>query len=212
MSVSDQLPGSTSGLPQGITVTGTGRACAPPDVVVLRLAAEASGPAVSGALAAAGAGLSAARDALVAGGVATTDLRTTETALWSDGAQTPRHTARLGLAATVRDLDDAESLLAAALAAAGDTARLVGVGFEHSDPTALEGMARGAAFADALARARDYARLAHRALGPVVAVVEGGARAPVPVARALAVEAAGLPLHGGDQEVAVSVTVTWSWG
>ncbi|MGO1205225.1 SIMPL domain-containing protein, partial [Cellulosimicrobium funkei] len=60
----------------GVTTTGQGAVTATPDVAVVELGAEASAPGVQDALDRANAGLAAARDALVAHGVAPSDLRT----------------------------------------------------------------------------------------------------------------------------------------
>ncbi len=201
----------------GVTVSGHGGAAAAPDVVRLALAAEASAGSVSDALERASAGVSAMRSALVQGGVAETDLRTTETALWSDNGPTGRgpvrHTTRLGLQATVRELAAAGRLLATALAAAGDSGRSNGLSFAHSDPTALRATAREAAFRDAQARAEQLAALAGRPLGAVREVVEVDASAPVPVGRAYAMVASAepVPVDAGEQEVRAAVTVSWDW-
>ncbi len=78
------------------------------------------------------------------------------------------------------------------------------------DPAPLAAAAREAAFADARARAEQYARLAGRSLGPVVEIREDDG-APGPVARVLAAQATSdaLVVEPGSQEVRATVTVRW---
>ncbi|TGJ97858.1 SIMPL domain-containing protein, partial [Actinotalea fermentans ATCC 43279 = JCM 9966 = DSM 3133] len=73
--------------------------------------------------------------------------------------------------------------------------------------------AREGAFADARARAVQYAALAGRTLGPVVEVSEqGGGSAPMP--RAMSVEVGSfdaMAVDPGHERVDASVTVRWAW-
>jgi uncharacterized protein YggE len=200
----------------GVTVTGRGRAAGVPDVVHLALGSEATAASVGDALDAATRAQHGMRTALLSGGVAERDLSTSDTALYADrgshGSGPMRFTARLGLGAVVRDPARAGTRVQAALAAGGQAARLRGLSFSHSDPSALAAAARDAAFADARARAEQYAALAGQALGPVLEVVEGdgGGYRPMGVgmARTAALEMAVDP---GEQDVEAAVTVTWSW-
>jgi len=201
----------------GIAVYGSGRAAAPPDVVRIDLAAEASSEGVQAALTEATNGLARMREALTTAGVQGVDLRSAETSVHVDfgprGDGPQRYVARLGLSATLRDVSTAGSVVQDALGSAGETARLSGLSFLHSDPSTLLLTAREAAFADARAKADQYAALAGRTLGEVAAVEETAGGGPIPVFRA----SAGVPLaadftvDGGTQEVSVTVTVRWSW-
>jgi uncharacterized protein len=199
----------------GVTVSGTGRAGAPPDVVRIDLAAESSAVAVHAALAAATAGLATMREALTSAGVQASDVRTTDTAVHVDhgpGGRPQGYVARLGLSATVRDVAAAGTVVQDVLSRGGETARLSGLSFSHSDPSALLATAREAAFADARDKAETYASLSGRTLGEVSAVEEtGGGAVPLPRAMAMAASAADFAVEGGVQEVSVSVVVRWSW-
>ncbi|WP_171468278.1 SIMPL domain-containing protein [Cellulosimicrobium sp. 72-3] len=195
----------------GVTTTGQGAVTATPDVAVVELGAEASAPGVQDALDRANAGLAAARDALVAHGVAPSDLRTSQTSTWTEQREDgPRTTARLTLRATLRDVGASGEVVRAALDAAGPTGRLDSTSLAVGDPAPLAAAAREAAFADARARAKQYARLAGRSLGPVVEIREDDG-APGPVARALAAKATSdvLVVEPGSQEVRATVTVRW---
>lgn len=199
----------------GVTVAGTGRAGAAPDVVRIDLAAESSAIAVHAALADATAGLARMREALTAAGVQGTDLRTTDTSVHVDhgsGGRPQGYVARLGLSATVRDIATAGTVVQEALAEGGETARLSGLTFSHSDPSELLTTAREAAFADARAKAEAYASLSARTLGEVSAVDEtGGGAVPLPRSMAMAAPLADMTVEGGLQEVSVSVVVRWNW-
>ncbi|MGH8774234.1 MAG: SIMPL domain-containing protein [Jiangellaceae bacterium] len=201
----------------GITVVGAGRASAPPDVVRIDLAAESSAKAVQAALADATSGLARMRETLTALGIQAVDLRTTETSVHMDYGSSGRpqgYVARLGLSATVRDVGAAGAIVQDVLGSGGETARLSGLAFDHSDPSGLYVAAREAAVADARAKADQYAALAGRTLGEVTAVDETGGGGPVPVPRrmAAAVPMADLSVDGGQQEISVTVVVRWAWG
>ncbi len=210
----------TQDLSAGVTTTGQGAATAVPDVVVVELGAEASGDDVQVALDAANEGVRAARAALLAGGVADEDLRTAQTSTWTqqseqpDGATSLRVTARLTLRVTVRDVAASGELVRAALGAAGPVARLDAMRFAVSAPGPLAVAAREEAFADARAKAEQYAALAGRKLGAVVEVDEqGGGSAPMP--RMMSAKAGGvhdvLAVDPGREQVDASVTVRWAW-
>jgi uncharacterized protein len=201
----------------GITATGRGVAAAPPDVVRLLFASEVTDASVQTSLDRAADALAAMREALRRGGVDEVDLRSTEASLWS-GPDHPdsvvRHTARFGLAATVRSLGTAGSLISAALTAAGDAERMTGMSFSHAHPETLQAKAREAAMSDARAKATQLAELAGRDLGEVREITEGiEPGSPVPLPRqAIALAAADtVPVSAGQLEVNSAVTVRWAW-
>ena len=93
----------------------------------------------------------------------------------------------------------------------GETARLSGLFFEHSDPSGLLSAAREAAFADALAKAQQFAELAGRELGAVVSVDDTAGGGPIPLPRMAAMPMAEFNVEGGQQQVSATVVVRWSW-
>jgi hypothetical protein len=196
-----------------IRVTGTGSAAAPPDVVVIELAAEATAQHAASALTATSAALTRMRDAALVGGVERVDVASTGTSLspaYDREGRLNGYRAFLGLTVRLRDIPRAGHLLADLVAAGGDEARLQGTRFEHSDPEALAAAAREAAFADARDKAQQYAGLAGRALGPVLAIDEGGRPGPAPMPRDLRLMAeAAVPVESGVQAVTAAVTVCW---
>jgi uncharacterized protein len=202
----------------GVVVTGAGTAAAPPDVVRLALAAEAGADTVSEAMTRATTGQARMRSVLADAGIPSDDLRTTDTSVHIDhgprGEGPQRYVARLGLTATVRDVAAAGSIVQNALEEAGDTGRLSGLSFAIADPSPLFTSARDAAFADALAKAQQFAALAGRELGAVVTVDDTAPGGPIPLPRwqaAMPLAATEFDVEGGQQEVSAQVVVRWSW-
>jgi len=201
----------------GVAVIGVGSAAAPPDVVRIDLAAEAVADTVTEAMSQATAGLARMRSVVANGGVPAGDLRTTDTSVHVDhgprGEGPQRFVARLGLSAIVPDVGAAGSIVQNSLEEAGDTGRLSGLYFSHSDPSSLLAAAREAAFADALAKAQQFAALAGRELGAVVSVDDTGGGGPIPLPRMAAapLAMAEFNVEGGQQEVSARVEVRWNW-
>jgi uncharacterized protein YggE len=192
-----------------LEVTGSGSASAPPDALIASLAAEATAPGVAEALDAADTAMVAMTAALRRHGVADTDLGTSGIQLQPDyhgsSGRPQGFRAWSGLTVTLRDLPASGDALAAAVVAGGDHSRVDSVSLAHSNPGALLAEARDAAWADAVARAEQYAGLAGRSVGAVLTVVESpGPRPPVPVARRAALSVAVEP---GSQDVTASITV-----
>ncbi len=193
----------------GLTTIGRGLVVATPDVVVVELGAEAVASGVQEALDTANAAVAAAQAALRAAGVATVDLQTARTSTWADTEQ-HRTTARLTLRATLRDVPGSGAAIRDALAAAGDVARLDSMEFAVADPGPLAVQAREAAFADARAKASEYAALAGRSLGQVVEISEEQGSA-TPMLRATMAKAQfdQLAIEPGTREIRAEVKVRW---
>lgn len=201
-----------------VTVTGAGATAAPPDVAVVQVGAESVARHAGEALSNASAAVAAMRDVAVAAGVAAADLTTSGSQLWPDHDHQGRpngYRAQLSLTVRIRDLAAASDLIPALVESAGDLGRLHSTSLEHTDPAGLAALARDAAFADARARAEQYAALAGLALGEVLEIAEGqvgagffrysraasrSSGAAVPVS---------MPIEAGSDEVAATVTVRW---
>ena len=201
---------------RSVTVTGRGRASAAYDEATLRLAAAARAANPSDATARATYAMAQIREAVVAGGVDASALTTTNVSLTPVHDPWPTvvaYEASLGLSVALLDLSRVGSLLVAAIDAGGDGARIDGITFSHQDAALLEREARDAAFADARAKAEQYAGLAGQALGEVRHVVEGGADGPVARKGVMAVAAtAPVPIDAGEGTVVADVSVTWALG
>jgi uncharacterized protein YggE len=202
---------------RSVTVTGRGRASAAYDEATLMVAASARAANPSDATARATYAMAQMRDAVLAGGADPAALATTNVSLNPVHDPWPTvvaYEASLSLSVRLLDLSRVGSLLVAAVDAGGDGARVDGITFSHHDAAGLEREARDAAFADARAKAEQYAGLTGQPLGEVRHVVEGGAGGSTPVARRamLASADAAMPVDGGEGAVVATVAVTWALG
>ncbi len=202
---------------EGITVTGVGTATAPPNTFRLDLGSQITAETATGALRGAGDALDQMRKVLMDGGVGREEIESTGINLWpqhsADGHAVTGYTAMLRLTVRVRDVERVGALLAETVAAGGDASRLEGADFEYDDPGGLLSGAREAAWRDAEAKASQYARLAGRSLGAVVAVSErvaDGGPAPMPRFKLVAAAADAVPVEPGTTSVTVHVDVRWT--
>ena len=89
-----------------------------------------------------------------------------------------------------------------------------GIAFEVSKADTLRNDARKAAIADARAKADLLAAAAGARVGRVLAIEEGGARAPQPrvyaAGRAAMAKSAAPPIEAGSQRLDAHVSVTWT--
>ncbi len=198
----------------GVRVSGFGKVPVRPDVLVARLGAEVVAGSVQDALNRCSAALAAMAAALREWGVADADLGTAGASVYAahDNQGNQRGwTATQQLTAKLRDVATAGDRVTAALAAAGDAARLHDLSFEVADDTAPRAEARRLAFADARAKAEQYAELSGRELGVVRAVAE--IVGSVGSAREFdgAFRAASMPVEAGSLDIGVTVTVHWDF-
>lgn len=86
-----------------------------------------------------------------------------------------------------------------------------GIRFYVSKEDELKDEARKSAVTVAKRKAALYAEAAGVELGKVVTITESshGGGHPIPMARTLAKEANSVPISGGEQQLSVSVTITW---
>jgi len=203
---------------RSVTVTGFGHASGTYDQATLRLAAVARAANPGDATARATYAMASMREVVLRGGVEEAALSTTNVSLSPVHDPWPTvvaYEATLGLAVKVRDLSSIGSLLVAAVESGGDGARVDGIEFTHKDPAALQRAARESAFADALAKAEQFAGLAGQALGEVRHVLEGAGAMPSPRGRvmmAMADASGGAPIDAGEGSISAVVTVTWALG
>jgi uncharacterized protein YggE len=195
-----------------VLVTGTGQVLGVPDTLRASFGVESRARTVEAAFERANAAMTRMRDALVRAGVARADLQTANLDITSQGenGRITGYTMSEGLTAKIRNIPRAGPTIAAAIAAAGNDARLFGVSFAIEEDNALLAAARRKAFADAQAKAELYAAEAGRSLGEVASVTEAGpGSAPAPQAATLAASP-DVPVEPGRQQVAVTVTVAWA--
>lgn len=207
---------------EGVTVQGAGAVDVVPDVAFADLGVESRSEDVSAALAAAERSMGRVRTGLASRGVEPVDVRTTRTSVWREERTSPDGTTltvvahvTLGLRVVLRDLATAGETVHAALSDAGGDARMDSLTFGVADASAAQVRARELAFADARARAEQFAALAGRELGEVAEISEvpvGGA-GPLAARREAfdAASAGSVPVDGGQESVGATVTVRWGW-
>lgn len=194
-----------------VVVTGTGRAGAAPDSLVLDLQLEGHGSTVSEALAALTAATAAAGEALP-----DHDLLTHRLGVHPRHDHQGRqvgHTAYQSLQVRTTDPSHAGELVHRLAEATGSALGVNGLRPEVSDTSALERLARQRAVDDARGRAEQLAQLGGRGLGPMLWAREGGEGAPRPYAAAeprMMLAEGGPAVDPADQEVVVVVEVGWA--
>jgi uncharacterized protein YggE len=118
------------------------------------------------------------------------------------------------LTVKVRDMPRVGTIVDEALKAGGDASRMYGLSYAVEEATAPESEARAKAYANALAKAQEYAKAAGLTLGKPIRITEMPAFVPGPVPMggvAMArMDAAPTPIALGEQEMAVTVEVVYS--
>jgi len=205
----------------GITVSGRADVAGTPDTLRLDLSVVATASSVSGALASANRSADAVQKSLLANGVQRRDLQTSGLSVqpeydYSNGAA-PRlkgYQVSESVSAKLRNLGRAGNAVGQAVSAGGNAVRVNGISLDLEETSALVSSARDKAFADAKAKAEQYARAAGRRLGEVMSITED-VSTPSPIAMPYAAGdsaklAASVPIQPGTQNVGVSVTVVFS--
>ena len=203
----------------GITVTGTGEASAPADVLRLSLGVGRDAEDVATAVAAVAVRTDAVTAALRAQGVDPADIQTSTVNIYPQYRETMNQTAgyraSYSLTVSTTDLNGFGRLLNAAVDAAGNDLTVDHLGFDVTDKKALLDEARKLAFAQAREKAAQLAELVGQSLGSIAAVEETYGHSPIRSARASAkgdmALAPEIAVSPGDQTVEASLTVCWSW-
>lgn len=203
--------------PGKITVTGTGEVAAVPDMATIILGVQVRGDTAAAALAANSERLAAVLARLKATGIADRDLQTSGLGLgpqldYSRDGQPPRvvgYEATNMLTVRVRDLARLGAVLDQAVADGANT--LNGLSFGLAEPQAALDKARVAAVQDARRKADMMAQAAGVSLGAVLEMSESTGGGPQPYFRGapMAMEAAAVPVQGGEVSLSVQVSITW---
>nr|WP_194832707.1 SIMPL domain-containing protein [Nocardia sp. XZ_19_369] len=201
-----------------VTVVGSGQVRGAPDILNADLGVEVTAENVSAAIARANDKAKAMTDAVVGAGATREDVRTTDVSIQPQysGGPTGGDTV-IGYRATnsvrvvVRDLTKASGVLDSAIKAGGNETRLRSVSFAIDDNSQLLADARARAFADAKARAEQYAVLAGVTLTEVDTITEASSHDDDSASKMSAQDAApqSVPLEPGTQTVTFTVKVTW---
>jgi uncharacterized protein YggE len=200
---------------RSVTVSGEGRVSRPPDIVRMTLGVDIARPELSEAQATATETMTTIVAALQAHGVASNDVQTDTYAIYLDRDSSKADQPVTGyhvihtVTATIRDIEQAGAVLAAAVDAGANTVH--GVSFALEDDRSAITEARALAVADAQSKAEDLARLTHAKLGSVKLIGENVASSsPSSGAEDAAGRGAVVPVNPGQTVVSVSVTITWA--
>jgi uncharacterized protein YggE len=195
-----------------VTVTGIGKVEAAPDVAEVSLGVSATGKKARAARTAADARMTRVLATLKAQGVEPADIRTAEISLspnfGRNGSTVVGYTATNTVTATIRKLDSAGAVVAAA-AGAGANA-ISGPSLTVSDETAVYARAVPAAVAPARTHAEAIAEASGDSIGGLRSATEGSENSPVAYeVSAKAADGTPTPIEPGTIEVTASVTATF---
>lgn len=204
-----------------MTLTGTGEISARPDIAYLDSGVVTEGKTAAEALAANTGAMTEIFAGLEAMKIARDDIRTsqfsvnpvyTQPPVRPDGTQDPATIRGYQVAnqvtVTVRKLDTLGATLDKLVQLGSN--RVDSIRFEIENPEPLLDKAREAAVADALRKAKIYARASGTALGSIASISESGGNYPQPVyMKAMAMrDSAPVPVAAGTQQLSSSVTLT----
>jgi uncharacterized protein YggE len=204
-----------------VTVVGVGTADGRPDTLSADFRVHVTRPTVQTALDAQAAATRRLLAALEKAGVAHRSIKTVDLSInrhYDNHGNVTGYDADESIRARITPLSEAGRTISAGATASGNDVEVGSIAFDIADDTALVTSARANAFADARARAEQYADLADRTLGRVEKVTET-VRAPQPTrfygryaapAASGALDAASVPVRGGRQTLTVRVAVVFA--
>jgi uncharacterized protein YggE len=200
-----------------ITVMGTGTASGTPDIAEVSTGVVTQAPTAAQAMSQNSATMELVLKAIRAQGVADRDVQTTNVSIVPVRAQSspsrPQPAAVTGYEVTnqvhvkVRNLASLGRLLDT-LVSQGANA-LGGIAFSIADPAPLLDQARTKAIADARQKAQVFATAAGAKLGRVLAIKDTATGPPHPMAARM-MASAPVPIAAGEQELEVSISVTYA--
>lgn len=198
-----------------ISVTGQGKAAAPPDMAFIQTGIVTTGPTAANALSANNEAMDTILGALKTYKIASKDIQTSSFNVSPEYKHDERGRRQPGIAGyrvtnqvrvKVRKLTDLGKILDALVQAGSN--QVSGVSFGVDDPTGILNQARNQAIADARNRAELYAQAAGVRLGKVLTISEQPIEFPQPrhFAPTLAKEAvSSVPVATGEQEFHVRI-------
>ena len=206
----------------GITVSGAGEASASPDTVEVDVGVSVLADTVQDATRIAAERAEAVSSALIAGGVASEDMATTEYSIRPEYDYSTNNQRLLGyrvdntVRAKLRDITFTGPLLDSISSAGGDETRVNGLSFGVADETSLLARAREAAWDDAMTKAEQLAALSGHTLGKATTITETIQGPVLPMPRMLAAdmamsERASTPIQPGTSSVTVTLQVEFGF-
>ncbi len=198
-----------------ITITGQGQVSVKPDVAIVETGVVTQAKTAAEALTANTQAMQAVFDAIKELGIEDRDMRTSQFSVNAIHTRPERGEAsRISgyqvsnlVSITLRNLDRVGEVMDRVVSTGSNELR--GIRFQVEKPGPPMDGAREDAVKDALRKAKIYVAAAGVALGPVLTINEhGGGGRPQPVfARAMAMEAADVPIAAGEQTLSTSVTL-----
>lgn len=199
-----------------ISVEGTGRVAAVPDMAIVQLGVQREARDAGSALSAASEAMTSVLSQIANAGIDPQDVQTTGIGLrpvWnhSQDGSPPRVTGYVAsndLSVRVEDLDLLGDLLTAVVGEGANT--MNGLNFEVTNKTELEDRARVAAVEDAARKATVLAEAAGLRLGAVMSLSEGQQISqPGPMLEMAMSDRAAVPVAAGQIEITVTVRAVY---
>lgn len=203
-----------------ITVVGSGKASARPDMAQVQVGVVTQAPSAAKALQDNNEAMAKLLRAVEGHGIAKKDVQTSNFAVMPQyrrgphGEQLPEivgYEVNNEARVKVRQLDALGQVLDDVVQQGAN--RVQGISFSIADPTPLQDEARRKAMADARRKAELYAKEAGAEVGMVLLIQEQTPHPPMPEFRGVALAGAGaVPVAPGEQELQASITVTYALG
>jgi uncharacterized protein YggE len=203
-----------------ITVNGTGRVNASPDVADISIGVIERAKEASAASRKAAESMDSVVQALLGMGIDEKDIQTTNLSLnpqydWNtEPATVVGWEASNTVTVTVRDIESVGAVVDTTVTAGAN--QVNGISFRVEDPTDAQAMARTAAVDDARSKAEQLAAAAGVEIVGVISITESGGQQPQPIymdraemAMAAADTMAPTPVLPGEVELAVSVLIQY---
>jgi uncharacterized protein YggE len=203
-----------------ISVTGTGKVSAPPDMAAIQTGVVTEAETARAALSANNEAMRKILDVLKQHGIADKDVQTSSFNVSPvykhdpEGRREPEITGyrvHNQVSVKVRNLPKLGETLDALIEAGSN--QVSGISFGIDDPTGVLNQARGRAIADARSRAEVYAQAAGVKVGRVRSISEQPPQRPMPIPMArmaFQAEAASVPIATGEQDFEVTVYLEYA--
>jgi uncharacterized protein YggE len=203
-----------------ITVTGVGTVSVVPDAIRFNATVSALGSTNGAALSSASKSAAAVRAALKAAGIATKDIRSANISVYPEynwtqeaGTKITGYRASQSFDVLVRSASKAGTIIESVVTAGGDNVQLGGVVPVTLNPSIATEDARAAAVANAKSKATSYSKLLGISLGKVLSLEEQSSpvySTPFPMAKAGTAADSAVEIDLGEQDVTVTITVSWA--
>ena len=202
-----------------VTVNSDGSVKVTPDAVRLNANVSVVAGSNKEALAKTSASAAAVRAALTAAGIAKADIATQSISVYPEynytqdkGSVLVGYRGSQGFVVTIKNAENAGTVVDAVIAAGGDNLQIQGVTPFVLDSSKATESARANAVKNAKAKAASYAKLLGAKLGRVIYLVENSSPISYPpvMAMAKAADSEATVVDLGQQDVTVSISIQWA--